>query len=217
MRTLPAENLAAKKRIGVDFDNTIVGYDRVFLAQAKAQDLLARDFVGNKQAVRDAVRLLPDGELAWQRLQGRVYGAGIADAVICDGVDAFLGRCRREGHEVFIVSHKTEYGHFDPERINLREAARGWMEGHRFFHPDGYGIPVENVFFESSRADKLARIALLGCTHFIDDLEEVLSDPAFPPIRRILFCTHDLPRAMLPYPACVSWEEIQAEVFGERG
>ena len=45
---------------------------------------------------------------------------------------------------------------------------------------DGYGITSDRVFFEATRADKIARIAALDCSFFIDDLEGVLSDPAFP-------------------------------------
>jgi len=139
-------------RIGIDFDNTLIGYDDVFLAAARARDLLSARFTGNKQAVRDAIRLLPDGELAWQRLQGYVYGKGIGGAVMFEGVDGFLRQCRAAGHGVFIVSHKTEHGHYDPSRVNLREAALGWMEAQGFFAPDIYAIQRENVFFESSRA-----------------------------------------------------------------
>src|ERR1700752_3969148 len=101
-----------RKRIGIDFDNTIVGYDRVFVEVARREGLVAPDFCGNKQALRDAVRRTPNGELAWQRLQGRVYGAEIASAVMFEGVDAFLRRCREAGAEVFIVSHKTKFGHY---------------------------------------------------------------------------------------------------------
>lgn len=208
---------AAKKRIGVDFDNTIVGYDAVFLASAKERGLLAGGFSGNKQAIRDAIRLLPDGELAWQRLQGFVYGRCMIDAAMFEGVDTFLCRCRDEGHEVFVVSHKTEFGHFDPERVNLREAALEWMTRRGFFRADGYAIPAENVFFESTRADKLRRIAMLGCTHFIDDLEEVLSDPAFPPIHRVLFASGHIPSGAPSYPICATWKKIEAEVFSGRG
>ena len=48
---------------------------------------------------------------AWQQLQGYVYGAGIDGAVLFDGVDAFLRRCRGDRTRGFIVSHKTEFGH----------------------------------------------------------------------------------------------------------
>jgi hypothetical protein len=217
----------ARKRIGIDFDNTIVGYDAVFLETATRIGLLPRGFVGNKQAIRDAIRLLPDGELAWQRLQGVVYGRGIARAMMFEGVDTFLRRCRDEGHTVLVVSHKTEFGHFDPDRVNLRAAALDWMTRHGFFQAEGYALSPDNVFFESSRADKLRRIALTGCTHFIDDLEEVLSDPAFPPIDRILFASASLPSpgagraredaGATPYPVCATWSNIEAEVFRDGG
>ena len=202
-------------RIGIDFDNTIVGYDDAFLAAAKKLSLLRRDFSGDKRAIRDAIRLLPEGELAWQRLQGFVYGEALDQAVLFEGVDAFLGRCRDEGHAVFIVSHKTEHGHFDPKRVPLRQAALGWMKRRGFFGADGYAIPLENVFFEDTRADKLRRIGSLECTHFIDDLEEVLSDPNFPPVKRVLFARGEPTGNALPYPICTTWKKIEAEVFGE--
>jgi hypothetical protein len=205
-----------KLRVGIDFDNTLVSYDRVFLTRARLTRLLPAGFRGNKQAVRDSIRLLPDGELAWQRLQGYVYGQGIGAAAMFAGVDQFLRRCRRDGHTVFIVSHKTEFANHDPARINLRDAAFGWMEARGFFDPPKYAIPRANVFFEGTRAEKLARIAALRCTHFIDDLIEVLADPDFPPgIGRVMFGAppEDAPRGMM---ACASWREIAAALLTER-
>ena len=204
-------------RIGLDFDNTIIAYADVFLSAAKERRLLGPE-VGraSKQAVRDAIRLLPEGEITWQRLQGYVYGRGIREATMFSGVDSFLRRCRAEGHAMFIVSHKTEYGHYDPARVNLREAALGWMSAHGFFSEDGYAIPRENVYFESTRAEKLRRIAQLRCTHFIDDLEEVLTDPQFPAsVERILFS--DTLAGDLPFAVCPTWQRVESTVFNGHG
>lgn len=199
--------------VGIDFDNTLVTYDEVFRAEACARGLIDSDFAGTKQEIRDRIRLLPDGELAWQQLQGYVYGRGIAGARMFEGVDAFLRRARAEGLPVVVVSHKTEYGHYDPERVSLRASAREWMRENGFFAASGYGIPAENVFFEESRAEKLERIASLRCTHFIDDLEEVLEDPDFPPdISRILF-SQNRPIGTAPYAICASWQQIEEHVF----
>lgn len=201
-------------RIGIDFDNTLIDYDRVFFDAARERGLVPVDLRGSKREVRDAIRLLPDGELSWQRLQGYVYGAGIGGAVMFDGADAFLRRCRTLGIRVYVVSHKTRYSHLDPARIDLRQAALGWMEAQGFFQPDRFGLDRENVFFEATRSDKLARIAALDCTHFIDDLEEVFSDPGFPAgIERILFAA-----ACGGCPAflCRSWEDIETAVLGDR-
>ena len=199
--------------IGIDFDNTLVTYEQVFRDVAIARGLIGPDFAGTKQEIRDHIRLLPDGDLAWQRLQGFVYGKGIANAQIFQGADGFLRRARAEGAPVVVVSHKTEYGHYDPDRVNLRESARAWMRTNGFFASSGFGIPAENVFFEGSRAEKLERIARLGCSCFIDDLEEVLGDPDFPVgISRILF-SQSKPVRAAPYTVCTSWRQIEEHVF----
>jgi hypothetical protein len=217
MWTQSPRTISPAMRIGLDFDNTIIGYADVFLAAAQERGLVGSEMrKASKQAVRDAIRLLPDGEIAWQHLQGFVYGRGIRNATMFGGVDGFLRRCRTEGHETFIVSHKTEYGHYDPERINLREAALDWMSAHGFFSHDGYAIPRDNVYFESSRAAKLRRIARLGCTHFVDDLEEVLNDPEFPPsVERILFS--DTAASGLPFAVCPTWQRVEKVVFNGHG
>jgi hypothetical protein len=206
-----------QRRIGIDFDNTIISYQQAFLAAAKAGGLLPRNFAGTKQAVRDHIRLLPDGEREWMRLQGVVYGKGIGDATLIDGVADFLTRCRRAGTSVFIVSHKTEYGHFDTSGVNLRHAALGWMEQQDFFVEHGFGLNAGKVHFEATRAEKLDRIAALDCTHFIDDLEEVLDDPGFPQgVERILFAEGAPPAKPRPYPVCANWRQITELVFDER-
>jgi hypothetical protein len=201
-------------RIGIDFDNTIISYDEVFLASARDAGLIEAEFHGAKQAIRDAIRLLPEGDLAWQKLQGQVYGRGVGRAQMIPGVDSFLQRCRQEGCPVLVVSHKTEFGHYDPKRVNLRQAALDWMKGQGFFDEARYRIPIENVFFEGTRAEKLARIGALGCTHFIDDLEEVLSDPEFPEgVERILFSDGAGAAVAAPYIVCPTWQAIEGHVF----
>lgn len=205
--------MASRLRIGIDFDNTIITYDDVFCAAAKTKGLIGADFAGSKQAVRDAIRLLPDGELAWQRLQGQVYGKGIGGAKMIAGVAAFLRRAGAEDCAIVVVSHKTEYGHFDPDRVNLRTAALDWMAGQGLF--DG-GLALANVYFESTRAEKLKRIAALSLSHFIDDLEEVLTDADFPPgVERILFAEETPPAG--PYTWCRTWHDIERQIFGGAG
>ncbi len=204
----------ADLRIGVDFDNTLISYDRVFLSAARQRGLVDPEFTGGKTAIRDHIRRLPGGELLWQKLQGHVYGKGIAAADMFDGLDNFLRRCLKESAPIVIVSHKTEYGHYDPDRVNLREAARDWMAARGFFSDSGYKISQSEVYFESTRAEKVARIAKLGCTYFIDDLEEVLSDPDFPSaVKRILFQTGSTRAQFSTFKVCSSWREVEEQVF----
>ena len=197
----------------MDFDNTIIRYDAVFVSEAVELGLIPADFVGTKQLVRDTIRLQPGGETAWQKLQGYVYGKGIVKAHIFADLDRFLYHARDTGAHVSVVSHKTEFGHYDPDRVNLRVAAIAWMEGQGFFAVDGFGIRREDVHFAPTRAEKLARIAALGFDVFIDDLEEVLGDPDFPAeTTRILFSEHPN-SASLPYHVCATWRAIERVVF----
>jgi hypothetical protein len=206
--------MTAGMRIGIDFDNTLVTYDAVFCSAAADFAEIAPAVGRQKREIRDYLRTLPDGELIWQRLQGYVYGKGISGAQMFAGVGRFLRRCRTEAAEVVIVSHKTEFGHHDPDRVNLRDAARGWMTEQGFFAQDGYGITAGNIFFEATRAEKLRRIAMLQCSCFVEDLEEVLDDPDFPPgVTRILFSQAELPGHAPPYAVCRSWNDIEKLVF----
>ena len=200
-------------RIGIDFDNTIAGYDKVFRAVAWEMGFVAKDFTGAKTEVRDAIRRQDGGEEAWQRVQGRVYGKFMAEAKLMDGADRFLTACRDRGASVFIVSHKTEYGHHGPDRVNLREAARAWMSDRGFFRAEGFAVRPQDVFFEATRADKIARIRDLDCSHFIDDLEEVFLDHNFPKeVRCFLFGSGASAEA--PLTAVAHWDDIREAIFG---
>lgn len=201
-------------RIGIDFDNTIAGYDDVFTALARDEGLLPEGFSGGKKEISSLARAKDDGERLWNRLQGRAYGEYMARAVLLDGVDEFLKVCRKRRASVFIVSHKTEVGHFDPQGVNLREAAKAWMTERGFFDVAGYGIPPENVFFEPSRSQKATRIGTLGCMCFIDDLKEVFLDAGFPgDVRRILLDREGSTGPSEHFDTFGSWGEILTAVF----
>lgn len=201
--------MSQRRKIGVDFDNTIANYDEVFRFAASKAGLLDRAFVGNKRQIRDAVRRLPNGEISWQRLQGVVYGQLMPRARLFPGFLEFLAQCKDYGSEIFIISHKTEFGHADSEKINLRTAATIWMVKQGIFSAgDGY-CSRENVFFESTRAEKVRKIGELECNDFIDDLEEVFLEPDFPiGTRRHLFAGDAAPLPTGPFTAYASWHAI---------
>ena len=174
--------------IGIDFDNTIASYDELLFRAAVDRGLIPADADRTKRAVRDRIRLLPDGEIEWQKLQALVYGPLMPGAQPTDGVGAFVRWCRDAGITVFIVSHKTRYANYDETGTDLRTAALEWMAAQRFFDASGLGLRRDEVFFEATREDKIARIRSLGCSHFIDDLEEVFLEPSFPAnVQRILY------------------------------
>lgn len=201
--------------IGVDLDNTLAIFDELLHRVAVEEGLLGPEDIDTKKAIRDAVRKLPQGELKWQKLQGMVYGPKMKGAKLAEGVDEFLKACNRRNIKVYVVSHKTELANHDDTRTNLRESAMRWMEYNGFFDAVGIGLASVDVFFEDTRSAKLDRISQLGCTHFIDDLEEVILDEEFPSqVLGILYAPdaahHDLPGVAVAN----NWQEINHYFFG---
>lgn len=200
--------------IGVDFDNTIVDYDEVFFRRAAETGLIEQGASLSKRRVRDLIRSFPGGESSWQGLQAYAYTTGMAGALLIDGVRDFFASCRRAGVPVYIVSHKTAYPPAAFEQVDLRASAMNWMKNHAFFDESGLGLEQGRVFFETTRAEKIARIGTLKCTHFIDDLEEVLLDDAFPSgIRKILYSpeTRPAPKDVI---VAGSWRNIHEQLLG---
>jgi len=199
--------------IGVDFDNTLVSYDDLLERLARERGLVSADTASVKKTIRDNIRRLTDGEIEWQRLQGVVYGPRMNEARLIDGVTEFFQACRQHGVRSVVVSHKTEYAGYDDTRTNLRQAALAWMEAQRFFELDGLGLRREDVYFAGTRAEKITTIKQLGCTLFVDDLEETYLEPDFPTdVEKLLFA----PRGHAPVPGVRvfrTWREILDYVF----
>jgi len=202
--------------IGIDLDNTLAGYDDLVYEVGRQRGLIPAATGKSKKEIRDSIRRLPDGEIEWQKLQSIVYGRRMGEARLIDGVETFFGLCRKHNVRTYIVSHKTEYAHFDGARTNLRAAAFAWMAKNGFFDGDGLGLAPANVYFEPTRAAKIERIRQVKCTHFIDDLEETFLEASFPSVvEKILYAPHGTPIAAGGARSFVSWEEMSRYFFGE--
>ncbi len=196
-------------RIGIDFDNTIACYDNVFHAAALEVGLVPEALARDKTSVRDYLRET-GREDAWTWLQGHVYGARM-DLVSCyPGCRAFLRHAAQDGHQVFVISHKTRHPYRGPYH-DLHAAARGFLARH--------AIPTEGAFFEPTQDDKRARITAQGCDVFIDDLPEFLAGcPPAVVARPILFD----PQGHHPggvwrdrrFKAFADWSTIEATLLG---
>jgi len=162
-------------RVGIDFDNTIVGYDALFHRAAVDQGLVPGELSATKVAVRDYLRSI-GREDDWTELQGYVYGPRMGEATPFPGVLDFFRWAREQRLELAIVSHRTRHPFIGPKH-DLHEAARGWVD--IFLRRPGL-IDHDGVFFQFTKEEKLARIGAVGCTHFVDDLPEILLAGGFP-------------------------------------
>ena len=159
-------------RLGLDFDNTLVSYDRLFLQVAVEKASVPVRTPARKNAVRDHLRAAGREE-DWTRLQGEVYGTRILEAEPFDGMLAALKWLAHREVAMCIVSHKTRTPYLG-EACDLHAAARSWLEARGFHDSAGLAWPRAQVFFELSREAKIERILSQGCTHFVDDLPEIL-------------------------------------------
>jgi hypothetical protein len=196
---------ASPLRIGIDFDNTIVSYDALFHRAAVDRGLVQADLPPNKLAVRDHLRRI-GREDDWTELQGYVYGPRIAEAAPFPGAIEFFRWARDAGIDVRIVSHRTKHPFIGPQH-DLHAAARGWVT--LFLESQGL-IRHDQAFFELTKAEKVARIASTGCTHFIDDLPEILLADGFPAsTQRILFDPEGHHAAHPTLQALGRWDDIR--------
>jgi len=136
----------------------------------------------------------------------------MSQAELFPGVVQFMLRCKHRGDDLFIVSHKTKYGHFDPTETPLREVALQWMTQCGFFKKTKCGLNQKQVFFESTRNEKVSRISSLDLDVFVDDLKEVFAEDDFPNIKKILFTTDtDEEKDVVN---CNNWSSIANEILG---
>ncbi len=202
--------------IGVDLDNTIVCYDDLLRAEALRREWIPESVPPSKRAVRDWLRRAGQ-EDRWTELQGCVYGPRMRDAPPFPGVLEFFDRCRARAVPICIVSHRSHFPYLG-EPYDLHQAARDWLVASGICDPGRSGLDPDLVYLEMTKHDKLARIAQLACSHFIDDLLEFLCEPAFPAgTQKILFDPADACPNCPGIIRATCWTEIERLIFGTEG
>lgn len=193
--------------LGLDFDNTLISYDVLFRKVALDKNLIPADTPAQKNAVRD--RLREQGmEEEWIHLQGEVYGARILEAEAYPAMRAVLRRLSSMRVPMCIVSHKTRTP-YRGQPWDLHAAARSWLSQAGFHDPEGLAWREDQVFFELTKEAKVARILELGCTHYVDDLPEILE--LLPGgVERILFAPGGDAGGVNGCKTMRSWEELPA-------
>jgi hypothetical protein len=202
------------ERISIDLDNTIACYDHVFSNIAVKLGYIDEEVSMSKEDIKEDMftRL---GESSWQKLQGKVYGKYMMAAEIFPGFMEFLYLSIIRGLDIDIVSHKTEFGHFDEEKISLREKARQWLQAKGIVGAGDLAVDIDRVFFGDTRAVKIKRINDIDSSVLIDDLPEVLEDSLlYSGIERIFFNPKSDKTNFKGFSA-KSWREITRHIIGD--
>jgi len=191
-------------RIGLDLDNTIVCYDRVFYALGREEGLSEEILTRGKLGIRNFLRQ-HGREHEWTIMQGVAYGPRMKDASPFAGVLEFIGQAKALGHELSVVSHRTKYPYLG-EAHDLHGAALKWL--------DAAGINGHaSVFLEEKVEDKAARISSLCCEVFVDDLPEFLARPDLPvDVRKVHFAP-DADVESSEFESARNWRGIAALIL----
>ena len=202
--------------IGVDFDNTIADYDLVFEEVAVDMGFLAGRKFLSKADVKNAIISQKDGDISWQRLQGQIYGKYMHKAKVFPGFIEFLLLAKIKGFTISVVSHKSEFGHFDDNKISLRSEALKWIIHNKLIETDLYKLQEKDIYFEATREEKIQRIITLGCKFFVDDLEEVFNEKNFPvEINKFLFDPLNKKINSKNFVTINSWRSLTKLILGE--
>ena len=158
--------------LGIDFDNTIIKYDELFHKIACEKGLISQELPKQKNAVRDYLRET-GVEDEWTIIQGEVYGERIKEAVPFSGMLETLQKLNAQQIPINIVSHKTREPYLGPKR-DLHAAALSWLKLNGIIDAEGLSVKADQFFFEVTIEAKINRIVQIGCTHYLDDLPEIL-------------------------------------------
>ena len=200
-------------RIGIDIDNTIICYDRVFAHVAMSQGFPVK----SNASKNEVKKWFHEREMqqAFTLLQGEVYGKFIDLASLFDGVLAFVDVAKRAGCHLFLVSHKTRYP-LVGEKFDLHKSASRFLTDNNVISKyNGVGVHSKNVFFECTLSRKINRIAALNLDFFIDDLLQVFQHSNFPKKTNFMHFSQDLSKTALTdeFSAFRNWKQILSFLF----
>ncbi len=178
-----------KLRIGIDLDNTIIDYSNSFLFGAINKKFLTKNIIDKiikknnlnkisiKELIKTEIKKSVNGEKKWRKLQSEVYGKLIKHALINPAIYKFFTLCNHKNFTVYIVSHKTKYGHYSKKENLLRLSALKFLKNKKIINNC---IDSKNVFFTDTLNDKIKKISELKLNFFIDDLKKVFDHKNFP-------------------------------------
>ena len=195
--------------LGLDFDNTLIRYDKLFYKLALEKGLIDKSLPASKIAIRNYLRSEGKDE-EFTVLQGEVYGLRILEAEPATEMLETLKELNRLNIPMVLISHKTRTPYKGPA-YNLHESAISWLQKYDFFSKDGLNWRMDHISFQSTKELKVAKIHEMECTHYIDDLPDILNMISSK-INRILYDPEGVHSNVQGYKTIKEWKEIKREL-----
>ncbi len=208
-----------KLRIGIDLDNTIIDYSNSFLFGINSNNFLSKNIikyivkknkinnVSIKELIKSSIKKTVNGEKKWRKLQSEVYGKLIKYALVNSEIYKFLTLCNHKDYKIYIVSHKTKFGHYSKKDNLLRVYALNFLKNKKIINNL---IPSKNVFFTDTLNDKIDKISELKLDYFIDDLKKVFDNKNFPKYTKKIIFSDNFHKKTL------NWNQINNYFFEKK-
>jgi len=188
-------------KIGFDFDNTIVCYDRAIeILSDKLQ--LPQQIKNDKLSIRNYL-INQNRENEWTEFQGTLYGPGIAHAKPYKYFIEISKNLKLHQHELFIVSHRTKYP-YAGQKHDLHKYASEWLE-EQFISKKI--IECRNIYFLNTLEKKIRKIEELKIELFVDDLIEVFNHENFPSFTKAVLFSPDR-KKIKKFETISTWNEL---------
>ena len=155
-------------KIGIDLDNTIIDYDKVFYKIALKEGLITKNIKSDRIKIRNFIK--KKSLVKWKILQSKIYSVYINEAEVKKGFLNFINSVYQKGFEFCIISHKTKYPYMGEKR-DLHLISKKWINININKKID---FKIKNIFFETSEKKKINKIIKQKCDYFIDDLPSIL-------------------------------------------
>jgi hypothetical protein len=155
-------------------DNTLIDYTPSLPRVLKEFGL---DPKMSREQIRGLYQKNDGSDDLWQEIQSSIYSAGLNDAIVSSGAIDCIKHLAANGHEIFIVSHKTRTTQERFGGVNLHSLAKAWISNSEIPYQFELG---RNLFFCETLDEKISTIRRLGLSLFVDDLAKVLKHPDFP-------------------------------------
>ena len=110
--------------LGLDFDNTLVSYDKLFHQVALEKGLINESISADKIVIRDHLRGQGLDE-QFTLLQGEVYGLRILEAEPASGMLKALTELHQRAIPMVLVSHKTRFPYKGPAHTSIKQPGTG--------------------------------------------------------------------------------------------
>jgi len=157
-------------KIGLDFDNTVINYNKIYIFFNKRLNLKIAKNKINKNTVKRKI-IENYSEHYWTFVQEEIYGKFLHMIHPDVNFKDFILKLKKKKVKFYIISHKTKYSEFS-KKYKLRNEALHWINKNISYYKF-------NVNFFDTAQEKINFIKKENIHYHIDDLYDIFENKNF--------------------------------------